>query len=181
MPVDIRLTYDDYCLLPDDGKRYEIIDGELFVTPSPRRSHQKVVTRLTSYLNEFAERSGCGEVYVAPFDVVFSMFDVVEPDILYVSKEHASVLTEKNVQGAPDLVVEVLSETTSGRDRSIKRKLYARYGVQEYWLIDPDMLTAEVYRRGTKVLERVATLQSSDSLTTPLLPDFSVRLDRLGG
>ena len=104
MPVDIRLTYDDYCLLPDDGKRYEIIDGELFVTPSPRRSHQKVVTRLTSYLNEFAERSGCGEVYVAPFDVVFSMFDVVEPDILYVSKEHASVLTEKNVQGAPDLV-----------------------------------------------------------------------------
>ncbi len=181
MPADIRLTYDDYCLLPDDGKRYEIIDGELFVTPSPRRSHQKVVTRLSRYLDEFVEKSGYGEVYVAPFDVIFSLFDVVEPDILYVSKEHASVLTEKNVQGAPDLVGEVLSETTSARDRSIKHKLYARYGVQEYWLIDPDVLIAEVYRRRTQGLELVATLQSSDSLITPLLPGFSVCLDRLGG
>ncbi len=178
--MDIRLTYDDYCLLPDDGKRYEIIDGELFVTPSPRRSHQKVVTRLTSYLNEFAERTGCGEVYVARFDVVFSLFDVVEPDILYVSKEHASVLTEKNVQGAPDVVVEVLSETTSARDGSIKHKLYARHGVQEYWLIDPDKLTAEIYRCGAQGLEPAAALQSSDCITTPLLPGFSVRLDRLG-
>jgi len=123
MPVDTRLTYDDYCLLPDDGKRYEIIDGELFVTPSPRRAHQKVVTQLTRILANFVDTMGSGEVYVAPFDVVFSLFDVVEPDVLYVSKERASVITEKNVQGAPDLVVEVLSETTAARDRSIKLKL----------------------------------------------------------
>jgi Uma2 family endonuclease len=179
MPVDIRLTYDDYCLLPDDGKRYEIIDGELFATPSPRRSHQKVVTRLSRYLDEFAQKTGCGEVYVAPFDVVFSLFDVVEPDIVYVSKERVSVITEKNVQGAPDLVVEVLSETTADRDRSIKQKLYARYGVAEYWLIDPDTCTAEIYRRGTQGFDRVASLQPSDCLTTPLLPGFSVPLAQL--
>jgi Uma2 family endonuclease len=121
----------------------------------------------------------CGEVYVAPFGVVFSLFDVVEPDILYVSKERASVITEKNVQGAPDLVVEVLSETTAEIDRTTKMKLYARHGVLEYWLIDPEECTAEVYRREARGFERVASLQPSDSLTTPLLPGFSVLLSKL--
>ena len=108
MPVDIRLTYDDYCLLPNDGKRYEIIDGELFVTPSPRTAHQKVVTNLCYYLADFVKEQELGEVYVAPLDVVLSRFDIVEPDVLYISKARATVLTENNVQGAPDLVVEVL-------------------------------------------------------------------------
>jgi Uma2 family endonuclease len=181
MPVDVRLTYDDYCLLPDDGKRYEIVDGELFVTPSPRRAHQRVVTRLAHFFVDFLEKTDLGEVFVAPFDVVFSMFDVVEPDIIYVSSERAALVTDKNVQGAPDLVVEVLSETTAERDRSIKLKLYARYGVQEYWLIDPEASTAEIYRRQGQDLELVACLQPFDSLTTPLLPDFSVPLRRLAG
>ena len=114
MPVDTRLTYEDYCLLPDDGKRYEIIDGELYVTPSPVSAHQRVVTNLTYYLVEFTKRLGQGQVFVAPFDVVFSHYDVVEPDLIYISTERASVLTEKNVQGAPDLVVEVPSESTGG-------------------------------------------------------------------
>jgi len=179
MPVDTRLTYDDYCLLPADGKRYEIIDGELFVTPSPLRAHQKVVTRLAYHLVEFVRREGQGEVYVAPFDVVFSLHDVVEPDILYVSKERASVVTEKNVQGAPDLVVEVLSETTAEIDGTTKLKLYARNGVQEYWLIDPEACAAEIYRREAQGFERVVALQSSESLTTPLLPGFSVPLHEL--
>ena len=179
MPVDTRLTYDDYCLLPNNGRRHEVIDGELFVTPSPRRAHQKVVTQLSRVLGNFVETRICGEVYVAPFDVVFSLFDVVEPDILYVSKERASVVTEKNVQGAPDLVVEVLSATTAEIDRTTKMKLYARYGVQEYWMIDPEECTAEIYRREAGGFERVASLEGSDSLTTPLLPGFSVSLRKL--
>jgi Uma2 family endonuclease len=179
MPVDTRLTYDDYCLLPSNGRRYEIIDGELFVTPSPRRAHQKVVTQLSRFLGNFVETMGGGEVYVAPFDVVFSLFDVVEPDILYVSKEHASVVTEKNVQGAPDLVVEVLSQSTAEIDRTTKLKLYARYGVEEYWLIDPEACTAEIYRRDAQGFELVANLHPSDLLTTPLLPGFSVLLRKL--
>ena len=179
MPVDIRLTYGDYCHLPEDGKRYEIIDGELFVTPSPFRPHQRAVTRLTSYLSIFVQEKELGEVFVAPFDVVFSRFDVVEPDLLYISKERASVLTEKNVQGAPDLVVEVLSSSTADRDRTIKLKLYARYGVKEYWVIDPNRPAARVYRRKKKRLELVDRLGPSDYLASPLFPGFSLPLKSL--
>lgn len=112
--------------------------------------------------------------------MVFSFHDVVVPDILYVSKERTSVVTEKNVQSAPVLVVEVLSETMAEIDRTTKLKLHARYGVQEYWLIDPDACTAEVSRRKARGFARVASLQPSDSLTTPLLPAVSVPLRKLG-
>jgi Uma2 family endonuclease len=179
MPVDIRLNYEDFCLLPNDGKRYEIIDGELFATPSPRTLHQKVVTRLTHYLSAFLEENDLGEVYVSPLDVVFSDYDIVEPDVLYVSRERASVLTEKNIQGAPDLVVEVLSETTEKTDRTFKLRLYARFGVQEYWIIDPVARTVQVYRRQEQGLELAATLEAGDSLASPLLPEFALPLGKL--
>jgi Uma2 family endonuclease len=114
-----------------------------------------------------------------PFDVVFSRFDVVEPDLLYVSKGRLSVPTEKNVQGAPDLVVEVLSPSTAETDRTIKLKLYARYGVKEYWIVDTEGPSAEVYRRAKKGLELVKTLGVSDSFTSPLFPAFSLPLKDL--
>jgi Uma2 family endonuclease len=180
MPVDIRLTYYDFCQLPDDGKRYEIIDGELFVTPSPRITHQKIVTRLSHYLLEFVENNRLGQVFVAPLDVVFSDYDVVEPDVFYVSNERAPALAEgKNVQGSPDLVVEVLSETTENRDRTIKLKLFARFDVREYWMIEPNGPSAEIYRRTPQGLEFCARLSSADLLTSPLLPGFSVPLTKL--
>lgn len=179
MPVDIRLNYEDLCRLPSNGKRNEIIDGELFVTPAPRRSHQKVVTNLSYYLTEYAKRTGRGETYVAPFDVVFSRFDVVEPDVLYISEKRLSVLTDKNVQGAPDLVVEVLSESTAEVDRTTKLKLYARYGVAEYWIIDPDNCSAEIYRRTEAGLDFAQSLTRSDALMSPLLPGFSLPLQKL--
>src|SRR5438552_18973974 len=113
MPVDTRLTYEDYCLLSTDGKRHEIIDGEHFVTPSPLTLHQRVVTRLTYFLMAYLQAHPLGEVFVSPYDIVFSRFDVVEPDLLYISKERSGIITRKNVQGAPDLVVEVLSESTA--------------------------------------------------------------------
>ncbi|HLY60265.1 MAG TPA: Uma2 family endonuclease [Terriglobia bacterium] len=175
MPVDIRLTYDDFCLLPSDGKRYEIIEGELFVTPAPNYYHQIIVTRLTRHLSAFVEDNRLGLVFVSPFDVVFSQFDVVEPDILYISKARSSVLTEKNVQGSPDLVIEVLSPSTAKIDRTIKLKLYARFGGQEYWIIDPEGPSAEIYRRENDSLELVA----KDTLTSPLFPGFSLPLQRL--
>lgn len=179
MPIDTRLTYDDYCLLPNDANRYEIIDGELFVTPSPRRAHQKGVSNLIYYLNDFVKKHDLGEIYPAPFDVVFSRFDVVEPDVLYISKARSSVLSEKNVQGAPDLVVEVLSETTADIDRTTKLQLYARFGVQEYWVIDPDDCSAEVYRLQQQGFELTAKLGASDALTSPLFPGFSLPLKKL--
>ena len=179
MPVDIRLTYEDLCRLPDNGKRHEIMDGELFVTPGPRRSHQKVVTNLSYFLTDYAKRTAHGEIFVAPFDVVFSRFDVVEPDVLYISESRLGILTEKNVQGAPDLVVEVLSESTAEVDRTTKLKLYARHGVEEYWIIDPDNCSAEVYRRTDAGLDLAQNLKRSDALTSPLLPGFSLPLQKL--
>lgn len=179
MPVDTRLTYEDFCLLPNDGKRYEIIGGELFVTPAPRILHQKVVTRLSHFLMTFLEDKVIGQVFVAPVDIVFSDFDVVEPDIVYISRERASVLTEKNVQGAPDLAIEVLSETTERADRTTKLKLYARFGVREYWIIDPQDPSAEIYRRQKKVFKLAAKLGASDLLTSPLFPGFSLPVSRL--
>ncbi len=179
MPVDTRLTYEDYCLLPNDGKRYEIIDGELIVSPSPARAHQKIVTALVYYLVDFVRKRRLGEVYVAPFDVVFSQFDVVEPDVLYISNSRSSILTRANVQGAPDLVVEVLSESTEKVDRTTKLKLYARFGVSEYWIIDPVACTANIFRSQRESLELAQRLSPTDSLTSPLLPSFSVSLQQL--
>jgi len=179
MPVDTRLTYDDFCLLSEDGKRREIIEGELFVTPSPQTPHQRAVMRLSVRLWQFVDSHELGEVFSAPFDVVFSEFDVVEPDLLYISNARAGVLTHKNVQGAPDLVVEVLSESTSRVDRSIKLKLYGKFGVQEYWIIDPEGPSAEIYRRGEEGLDLVAKLSATDALNSPMFPGFSVPLREL--
>jgi len=179
MPIDIRLNYEDYCLLPNNGKRYEIIEGELFVTPSPLWRHQTVLANLLYYLTEFVKKHDLGEVRPAPLDVVLSPHDVVEPDILYISKARASVVTEKNIQGAPDLVVEILSESTAQIDRTTKLKLYARYGVGEYWVIDPLACSAEIYRLVPGGYELVAQLDSSQTLISPLFAGFTLSLSRL--
>jgi Uma2 family endonuclease len=176
MPVDTRLTYEDFCLLPNNGKRYEIVEGDLFVTPAPRRLHQRVVTRLTRFLSAFVDDHQLGEVYVSPFEVVFSPFDVVEPDLVYFSNARQSVLTEMNAQGAPDLVVEVLSETTEKTDRTFKLKLYGKFGVQEYWIIEPDGPSAEIYRRTEGGLELTAKLSAAGGLTSPMFPGFRLPL-----
>ncbi|MGH9396623.1 MAG: Uma2 family endonuclease [Terriglobia bacterium] len=178
MLTDLRLTYEDLCALPDNGKRYEIINGELFVTPSPRTAHQKAVGNLYYYLSDFVKKSRVGEVFIAPFDVILSDFDVVEPDLLYIAQTRSHVVTEKNVQGAPDLVIEVISPTTEGRDRSTKLKLYAQFGVKEYWIINPENLSAEVYCF-EKGLGPVSVLHQEDVLTTQLLPGFSMLLHKL--
>jgi len=179
VPVDTRLTYEDYCLLPNDGKRYEIIDGELFVSPSPAEAHQRFVTNVVYYLVDYVKRRGLGEVYVAPFDVVFSQFDVVEPDVLFVAKLRAGIVTRANVQGAPDLVVEVVSESTGKIDRTTKLKLYTRFGVREYWIIDPEACSAEIYRLQSEGLELVQNLSSHNALTSPLFEGFSLPLAKL--
>jgi Uma2 family endonuclease len=179
MPIDTRLTYQDLCELPYDGKRYEIIQGDLIVTAAPRILHQRVVTRLSHHLQTFVEGNDLGHVFVAPVDVVFSEFDVVEPDIIYISKQRAAILTENNVQGAPDLVVEVLSEWTAKIDRTAKLKLYAKYGVAEYWLLDTRPVSADIYRGGSNGLELCQHLGPEGVLTTPILPGFSLPLQKL--
>ena len=175
----VKLTYDDYVLFPDDGKRHELIDGEHFVTPSPNTKHQTIVINLAGMIWQYLQRQPIGRVFAAPFDVVFSDFDVVEPDLLYVStKRAADVLTAKHVRGAPDLVVEIGSKGTRKRDETIKRRLYERFGVAEYWVVDPELDATKVYRQDGERYQRVAelTLESGDVLTTPLLPGLELPL-----
>jgi Uma2 family endonuclease len=165
--LGVKLTYDDFVLFPDDGKRHELIDGEHYVTPSPNRKHQKISGNLFLLIGTWLEQHPIGQIYFAPFDVIFTMFDVVEPDLIYMSNERAArVLTDANVKGAPELVVEIGSEGTRGRDETIKRRLYERAGV---------------YRRGTDGFKRPIelTAEDNDVLTTPLLPGLSLPLARI--
>jgi Uma2 family endonuclease len=179
-PAHTRLTYEDLEYFPDDGKRREIIDGELYVTPSPNLRHQVLVGRLhVAIANYLAARPAPGRIYLSPLDVVLSPHDVVEPDLLFVSSDQLEVLTPKNVQGAPALVVEVLSRGTRKTDEQVKRRLFARVGVREYWLVDPELDLVKVSRRGDDAsFRRVAelTAEDGDTLTSPLLPGFSLPL-----
>jgi Uma2 family endonuclease len=174
----IRLTYQDYLRFPDDGLRHELIDGEHFVTPTPVLRHQLVSERLGWELGAWVRSSKNGQVFYAPFDVILSDFDVVEPDIMWVSNERRDIL-KKWAFGAPDLVVEILSPTTRRRDEAHKLRLYDRSGVCEYWLADPDAGTISMYRRSPDGgFPRVADLASADddTLTTPLLPGLALSL-----
>jgi Uma2 family endonuclease len=177
----VKLTYDDFLLFPDDGKRHELIDGEHYVTPSPSRKHQAIAWNLAATIGPYLETNPVGRAFAAPFDVVFSQFDVVEPDLLFVSNARLDVLTTKNVQGAPNLVVEIGSPSTRQRDETIKRKLYERFGVEEYWVIDPEIETIAVYRHVGESYQRVLELavERNDTLTTPLLPGLTLPLQRI--
>jgi Uma2 family endonuclease len=180
-PADTRLTYDDFLRIPDDGKRHEIIDGEHYVTPSPNLRHQKLVGRLFLSIGNFlAEHPEQGEVFLSPLDVVLSYHDVVEPDLLFVASGQARILTPQNVQGPPALVVEVMSKGTRKRDATIKRRLFERTGVREYWLVDPALDRVQVFRRlETGGLRRTGEVTAAQRgcLTTPLLPGWELSLE----
>jgi len=178
----IRLTYDDFVNFPDDGRRHELIDGEHFVTPAPVLRHQELLGRLHLALGNHLVQHRAGKVYLAPADVVFSSFDVVEPDLLFVSNERLEILAETRLTGAPDLVVEILSPSTRRTDEIRKRQLYGRFDVREYWIVDPEVDAIKVYRRAADgTFPRVAELAAADDdrLQTPLLPGFSMTLREL--
>jgi Uma2 family endonuclease len=174
-----KLTYEDYVLIPDDGQRHEILDGEHYVTPSPFYRHQAVSSRLHSRLGPWVEERRLGIVLSAPMAVILSPHDIAQPDLLFVSKERAGIITEKNIQGAPDLVIEILSDSTRRRDEGIKLERYGRCGVPEYWMFDPKRKAAKVYRRERGRLRLVAELTAGDVLTSPLLPGLEIRLAEL--
>ncbi|CAG1771424.1 hypothetical protein BAC3_01806 [uncultured bacterium] len=144
MQTSIRYNYQDYLQLPED-KRYEIIDGDLFMVPSPNESHQRMLVILTSIFLNHVKRNKLGSVYCAPFDVFFSEEDIVQPDIIFISHENKKIITKDNIKGVPGLIVEIFSPSTFKRDIGIKKKLYARHDVQEYWVVDPEHETVEVF------------------------------------
>lgn len=178
VPASLRFTYEDYVLLPDD-RRYEVIDGELYLTPAPTPYHQIVGRRIERLIEDYVESRELGIVFNAPCDVVLSRFDVLQPDIFFISSSRLSVIGEKYVSDAPDLVVEVLSPGTRKRDRVVKAKRYAHFGVREMWIVDPDKKAIEVFVNTENGFRREACYAGDDVLRSPLLPGLQVPLARV--
>lgn len=179
MPIPrVRISYQDYLQLPED-QRYEVLEGDLRMVPAPGPFHQRVVAKMERMLSAFAEPGGLGLVYFAPIDVILDEHTVVQPDILLVVTERLSIIGHDGVQGAPDLVVEVFSPGTAHRDRGVKRRLYGRYGVQEYWLVDPQERTVEVACQRDGALETVGVASAGMRVQSRLLPDFVLAVDDL--
>ncbi len=174
----IKYTYREYLYTPED-KRYELIDGELLLTPSPKTGHQRLEASLGTMMYVFVKDSGLGEVFFAPFDVYFNETNVVQPDLIFVSSERALIVNDDNIRGAPDLVVEILSPSTANRDRVLKRALYAEHGVREFWIADTDAKTISVFLLGDAGFELTSIYGEGQTLTSPTLSGFSVDLDDL--
>ena len=183
MTTPLRFTSADLDAFPEnDGKRYEIIDGELYVSRQPHFNHQDVCSRLCSKLQQWSEQSGDGRAVVAP-GLIFAEDDDVAPDVVWASSGRLTEILDPDgkLHGAPELIVEVLSPGAHNerRDRDAKLKLYSRRGVEEYWIVDWRRRRVEVFRRQDAHLSLTATLSNSDSLTTPLLSGFACPLSEL--
>lgn len=182
MRTVLRWTSADLTVLPDDGKRYEIIDGELYMSRQPHWHHQRACVKLCAALEAWSMQTGAGEVNLAP-GVIFAEDDDVAPDVVWISQaRRATALgADGHLHAAPELVVEVLSpgSTNERRDREAKLKLYSHRGVLEYWIVDWRAQQVEVYRREDLALRLVATLYSTDALQSPLLPGFACQVATL--
>src|SRR5688500_11376079 len=141
-----RWTYEEFARLPEDGNRYEVIAGELYVTPSPRPRHQEVVGYLVRKLGTFVEEGRLGIVYPGPIDVLFAEGDYFAPDLVFVRRDRKEIVSDRGIEAAPDLVIEIMSASTGARDRGIKRERYALFGVADYWLVDVDARRIERHR-----------------------------------
>ena len=172
-----KLDYSDYAGIPPDGKRYEILDGDLFVTPAPNPLHQRVSKRLQRQLEDYFEGRAMGEVFNAPIDVILTPQDVVQPDLVVVTE--TTQISQRGIEGAPLLVVEILSPSTREHDRITKARRYAQLGVRHYWLVDPEIPRMECYcvESGRYVLRTQG--EGSTPVTHPDFPDLTIRLQHL--
>lgn len=175
----IRFLAEDIWDTPEDGKRYEVIDGELYVSPPPTEPDQRGSANLFAPLWIHVRSNGLGRVYYAPIGVVLDPDDGVQPDIVYVSNERLGIITDRGIFGAPDLIVEVLSPSTRGRDRGIKMRRYAKAGVAHYWMLDPRSLALQVYRLGARGYDAVATFGPGMAFGPELFPGLVITIDDL--
>ena len=172
------LTYDDYLMTPGD-ERWELLRGELIMVPGPNTAHQRITLNLVRFLSAFVEENALGEVFISPYDVVLSRTNVLQPDIIFVSSDQQSIITDANIQGAPALVVEVISPSTASKDREVKRGIYAETGVGEYWLVDPDARTISVMSLQDKDFREVANYGAGEVLSSPTLEGLVLDLTRI--
>ena len=178
-PGRIKLTYEDYVELPDDGRRYEILDGELEVSPAPAPLHQRVSQSLSVVLDSHVRPRRLGRVYCAPIEILLAPTTVVQPDLIFVSATRESIVTRRAVEGPPELAVEILSPWSVRRDRVAKAALYARFGIGHYWLLDPEERVLEVYERTGEEYRLVATHGATGTMRTSLFPGLEIDLTTL--
>ena len=169
-----KLEYEDYARLPDDGKRHEILDGELYVTPAPSPLHQRVSKRLQRKLEDYFEARGLGEVFDAPIDMILGRHDIAQPDLLVVTD--ADQISGRGIEGAPLLAVEVLSPSTRRHDREVKRRRYAALAVPHYWIVDPEARRLECYRLADGDYQHVLTGDGGVTITHPDWPELPIAL-----
>lgn len=166
-----KLTYEHYVCIPNDGKRHEIIDGEHYVNPAPNLNHQTISRRFQFQLYSQIELTGHGVVFNAPVDVQLTEFDIVQPDLVVVLTANREILTQPKIDGIPDLVIEILSPSNPQHDRDIKKQLYQRAGVREYWIVDPMQTAIEPYvlKEGKYVRQEI-----SEPIELTIIDDVSV-------
>lgn len=168
------LTYKDYEALPADGRRYELHEGELSVTPAPSPRHQQVNRNLAMTLHQHVRANRLGEILYSPIDCILSDISVVQPDIVYVETGRLASISSRGIEGPPSLVIEILSPSTVQIDRSVKFQLYARHGVPHYWIVDLEARTIEAYRFAGGAYERAASMQGSAPSFLPPFPDLAL-------
>lgn len=175
-PEQGHWTYEDYTAIPDDGRRYEILGGVLYMSPSPSERHQRISGRLFRQLASYIEDAGLGLVYFAPLDVALSPGDVVQPDVLVILNEHRAKITPSRIIGAPDLVVEILSPGSIAQDYREKFDSYARAGVPEYWIASPEARTIEVFVLESNRYRSLGVFEGQANLPSRIVPDFPVQV-----
>ena len=172
MPLITRYDYQD---MQEGPPYYQVIEGDLVMSPSPNTFHQVILGRIYSMILRFLEKTPMGEVFIAPLDVFLSDVNVYQPDVMFISNQRKSIITDHGMEGAPDLVVETLSPGTARFDKGSKRKIYARTGVQELWLVDPEARTIQVYLLPKDVENPVATYGPGATFTSSLLPRLKIK------
>jgi len=174
----IKKTYKDYEQLPE-GAPYQLIGGELVMTPSPVPYHQIISSRIGFELGKFIENKKQGTMLYAPMDVFFSETETYQPDIIFISKERSQIIGEKKIEAAPDLVIEILSPTTAYYDLKHKKRVYETSGVKEYWIVDPMEKTIEVYENVKGEFKVFSQAQGKDVTSSKLLEGFNVELEKI--
>lgn len=172
----LKLNYEDYQVLPDDGKRYEILTGDLVVTPAPTPRHQSISKEIEFYLVTCLEKKGAGKVFDAPIDVVFAEDTIAQPDILFIVTERLNIIGERFIQGPPDLIIEILSPSTRRRDMRTKSVLYAQFNVPHYWVVDPDLDCIELFQLQGQRYASMAKFTKPDVLVSETFAELRIPL-----
>ena len=178
-PSQGEWTYADYAAIPDDGRRYEVVNGVLYMAPSPVERHQFASSRFTHYLVVHVDFKGLGRVYAAPFDVELSSGNVVQPDVIVVLSDNLQVITAERIVGAPDLVIGIASPSTATHDRDRKRRAYEQAGVREYWIADPYARTVEILALENGKYRLLGVFQGQSILPSRVLPGLPFRVAQL--